>query len=162
MNKYYTEITTNTILPINIPVTYAYICDNRSDKENWRLTNSPSNAALYLGVQRDRGGLDTSRNSRCEKDTSRLILPSTMHFRGTGWNPLQVPSSTSEQDQVKTRPMIYYYTNHLEQQVLMGTLDWIQGCLLTWLEVNHILIFTLTSNWYLVFPLIMNAGKKPQ
>lgn len=46
MNKYYAGITTNTILPIDIPVTYAYVCDNRSDEENWGLANSPSNAAL--------------------------------------------------------------------------------------------------------------------
>lgn len=34
MNTYYIEIPTNTILPINIPVTYAYICNNRSDEGN--------------------------------------------------------------------------------------------------------------------------------
>lgn len=46
MNKYYTGITTNAILPTDIPVTYAYVCNNSSDEENWTLANSPSNAAL--------------------------------------------------------------------------------------------------------------------
>ena len=73
---------------------------------------------------------------------SPLTSPSAMHLKGTAWTGLQVSSPTSEQNRVKTHPVICYL-NHLEHVFSFGGLRIaFRSVCIVGLEENDIFIFT--------------------